>query len=76
VAFTVNFAALSDAELPHALEPFARSQAQYPREAGRISWVLALAQRVAAAHGGTFEQSATNDGEASTLVLRVPLIAQ
>ena len=76
VAFTANFAALADAELPHALEPFARSQAMHPREAGRISWVLALAQRVAAAHGGTFEQSATNDGEPSTLALRVPLIAQ
>ena len=76
VGYTANFAALSDAELPHAMEPFARSQAMHPREAGRISWVLALAQRVAAAHGGTFEQSATNDGEPSTLALRVPLIAQ
>ncbi|WP_425452864.1 sensor histidine kinase [Trinickia dinghuensis] len=76
VAFTPSFAVLADAELPHALEPFARTQAMLPREAGRIAWVLAIAQRVAAAHGGTFEQGATNDGEPTTLVLRIPLSAQ
>lgn len=76
VAFKTDFAALADAELPHALEPFARTQAMLPREAGRIAWVLALAQRVASAHGGTFEQGATNDAEPSTLVLRIPLSAQ
>lgn len=76
VAFTPNFSVLADAELPHALEPFARTQAMQPREAGRIAWVLALVQRVAAAHGGTFEQGPTNDGEPTTLMLRVPLSAQ
>ncbi|MGN6668543.1 MAG: sensor histidine kinase, partial [Trinickia sp.] len=76
VGFTANFAALADAELPHALEPFARTQAMLPRVAGRIAWVLALALRVASAHGGTFEQGATNDGEPSALVLRIPLSAQ
>ncbi len=76
VAFTAHFAALADAELPHTLEPFARTQAMVPREAGRIAWVLALVQRVALAHGGTFEQGATNDGEPSALVLRIPLSAQ
>ncbi|WP_342766897.1 HAMP domain-containing sensor histidine kinase [Trinickia fusca] len=75
VAYTMSFAALRDAELPHAFEPFARKQAQQPREAGRIAWVLALAQRVALAHGGTFEQSAAGDGEPSSLVLRVPTAA-
>lgn len=75
-AFTTSFAALTNTELPHALEPFARTQAMQPREAGRIAWVLALAQRVASAHGGTFEQSAGGDGERSTVVLRVPLAAQ
>lgn len=75
IAFTTSFAALADAELPHALEPFARTQAMQPREAGRIAWVLALVQRVASAHGGTFEQGATNDGEPTTLVLRIPLAA-
>lgn len=76
VLFTVDLAALGNDELPHALEPFARTQAMLPREAGRIAWVLALAQRVASAHGGTFEQGPTNDGEPSALVLRVPLAAQ
>ncbi len=76
VAFDTSFAALANAELPHALEPFARTQAVAPREAGRIAWVLALAQRVAVAHGGAFEQSATEDGAPSSLVLRVPLAAQ
>lgn len=75
VAFTASIAALADAQIPHALEPFARTQAMQPREAGRIAWVLALAQRVAAAHGGTFEQGAMEDGQPSTLVLRVPLAA-
>lgn len=75
VAFDASFAALADTELPHALEPFARTQAIVPREAGRIAWVLALAQRVAAAHGGVFEQSPTDDGARSTLVLRVPVVA-
>lgn len=76
VGYVASFAALSDAELPHAMEPFARSQAMQPREAGRIAWALALPQRVAVAHGGTFEQSATVDGEPCSLVLRVPLAAQ
>lgn len=76
VAHRASFAAFADGELPHALEPFARKQAVQPREASRIAWVLALAQRVAAAHGGAFEQSATVDGERSTLALRVPLAAQ
>lgn len=76
LTFTPSFAALADADAPHALEPFGRTQAMTPREAGRIAWVLALVQRVASAHGGTFEQGATSDGEPSTLVLRVPLSAQ
>ncbi|WP_233217472.1 sensor histidine kinase [Trinickia dabaoshanensis] len=76
VAFTPNLATLADAELPHALEPFARTQATAPREAGRIAWVLALVQRVALAHGGTFEQGTMNDAEPTSLVLRVPLSAQ
>ena len=75
VAFTPDFAALAHAELPHALEPFARTQAMLPREAGRIAWVLAIVQRVAAAHGGTFEQGPMLDGEATALVLRIPLSA-
>lgn len=75
VAHTMRFAALADAELPHAFEAFARNQAMRVREAGRVAWVLALPQRVASAHGGSFEQSMAGDGELSTLSLRVPLVA-
>lgn len=75
VSHTIHFATLTDKELPHAFEPFARKQAMLPREAGRIAWVLALPQRVALAHGGTFEQSAAMSGEVSRLSLRVPLAA-
>lgn len=69
VAFTPAPAALNDATLAHLLEAFARRQAQEPREAGRIAWVLALCKRVAEAHGGKFEQ------HEETLVLRIPLAA-
>lgn len=66
-----SFAALADTELPHTFERFARKQIQLQREAGRIAWVLALPQRVASAHGGTFEQGQTLDREQSSLVMRV-----
>jgi signal transduction histidine kinase len=75
VAYTVSFAALGDAGLPHAFEPFACRQAMQPREAGRIAWVLALPHRVATAHGGAFTQGETADGEKATLTMRVPLSA-
>lgn len=75
VSHTINAAALTDAELPHAFEPFARKQVLLPREAGRIAWVLALPQRVALAHGGTFEQSGAGSDDISRLSLRVPLVA-
>ncbi|MEA3117469.1 MAG: hypothetical protein QOI13_739 [Paraburkholderia sp.] len=75
VKHTMSFSAFGDAELPHVFEAFARKQATHPREAGRIAWVLALPQTVAAAHGGAFEQSATLDKEPSTLSLRIPLVA-
>ena len=66
-------AALTDPALPHVLETFARAQATHPREAGRISWVLALCKRVAEAHDGTFEQGEWSDAQPTTLKLRVPL---
>lgn len=69
VTFTPAPAALDDPTLAHLLEAFARRQAQEPREAGRIAWVLALCKRVAEAHGGKFEQNE------ESLALRVPLAA-
>jgi signal transduction histidine kinase len=68
-------ATLLDPALPHVLETFARTQATYPREAGRISWVLGLCKRVAEAHDGSFEQGEWTEGEPATLKLRVPLAA-
>jgi K+-sensing histidine kinase KdpD len=75
VTHTTSIAAFGEPELPHAFEAFARKQATQPRDAGRFAWILALPQRVALAHGGTFEQSPTIDGQPSTLSLRVPLVA-
>ncbi|CAH2792980.1 MAG: Signal transduction histidine kinase [Candidatus Burkholderia crenata] len=75
VAFTVSQKALSDPELPHVLETFARTQATLPREAARIAWVLALCKRVAEAHGGTFEHDDFTDGAPVALRFRVPLSA-
>ena len=75
VTFEPACAALDDPSLPHLLEPFARSQARAPREAGRIAWVLALCKRVAEAHGGTFAQGEMQDAQPATLTLSVPLAA-
>ncbi|SDI44374.1 sensor histidine kinase [Paraburkholderia phenazinium] len=75
VTFDATLAALDDPSLPHLLEPFARTQARAPGEAGQIAWVLALCKRVAEAHGGTFEQSEMQDGQPVTLALRIPLVA-
>jgi signal transduction histidine kinase len=75
VSYEPTLAAFDDASVSHLLEPFARTQARAPREAGRIAWVLALCKRVAEAHGGTFEQGEMQDGQAATLALRIPLVA-
>lgn len=75
VAYHPDQAALNDPALHHVLEAFARKQACEPREAKRIAWVFGLCKRVAEAHGGGFEQSDAGDGQAATLVLRVPLTA-
>jgi signal transduction histidine kinase len=75
VSFDAAPAALDDESLSHLLEPFARTQARAPREAGRIAWVLALCKRVAEAHGGTFTQGELQDGQPSTLALQIPLVA-
>ncbi len=61
--------ALTDEALPHLLEAFARVQAREPQETGRYAWVLALCQRVAEAHGGSFAQP----GGGATLALSLPL---
>lgn len=73
VKWTAAPQALTDASLPHLLEPFAREQAREPLESGRTAWVLALCLRVAEAHGGRFEQRPLAEGEAAALGLNVPL---
>ncbi|MGH8779598.1 sensor histidine kinase [Paraburkholderia sp.] len=76
VRFNVTPALREDVDVPHLLEAFALRQAQAPREAGRIAWVLALSKRVAEAHGGAFEQHDATDGnDTASLVLRVPLVS-
>lgn len=74
VRFVATPASREDPDVPHLLEAFALQQAQAPREAGRIAWVLALCKRVAEAHGGAFEQHDAAEGnDTASLVLRVPL---
>ncbi|WP_027797828.1 sensor histidine kinase [Paraburkholderia acidipaludis] len=73
VKWTAAPQALTDASLPHLLEPFAREQAREPLESGRTAWVLALCLRVAEAHGGRFEQRPLAEGKAAALGLNVPL---
>lgn len=75
VTYDADLAALNDPALPHVLEAFARKQAQDPREAKRIAWVLALSKRVAEAHGGSFEQVDATGDEPATLSLRIPMSA-
>jgi signal transduction histidine kinase len=75
VNFTVSRVALVDPDLDHVLETFARTQSMEPREAARVAWALALAKRVAEAHGGTFVHDDVADGAAVTFKLHVPLSA-
>jgi signal transduction histidine kinase len=75
VTFNATSATLDDPAVPHLLEAFSRKQAHEPREAKRISWVLALCKRVAEAHGGNFEQGEWQEGQPVTLSLQIPLRA-
>ena len=68
----VSAHALADPALPHAFESFGRGELLRPRDAKRVAWTLALCQRVALAHGGTFTHDPFDDGAAVTLSLCVP----
>ncbi|KUZ11551.1 histidine kinase [Burkholderia diffusa] len=72
VACDVNADALGDPALPHAFEPFARREMLRARDAKRVAWALALCQRVALAHGGTFTHTPFADGSAATLSFSIP----
>jgi len=69
---TVDAGALADPAQPHAFESFARRELLRERDAKRIAWILALCQRVALAHGGTFSHDAFADGATATLAFSVP----
>ncbi|AJY09582.1 HAMP domain-containing histidine kinase [Burkholderia dolosa] len=68
----VQAAALADPTLPHAFESFARREMLRERDAKRVAWTLALCQRVAIAHGGTFVHDAFTDGATVALTLALP----
>ncbi|AOK19073.1 histidine kinase [Burkholderia cepacia] len=72
VACGVDVAALADPARPHVFETFARRELLRERDAKRVAWALALCQRVALAHGGTFSHDAFADGAAVTLALDLP----
>ena len=69
---TVNADTLADPAQPHAFESFARREMLRERDAKRVAWTLALCQRVALAHGGTFTHDAFVDGATATITLSVP----
>ncbi|KHK60303.1 histidine kinase [Burkholderia sp. A9] len=72
VGCAVSADALVDPALPHAFESFARREMLRPRDARRVAWTLALCQRVALAHGGTFTHDPLADGATVALSLSVP----
>lgn len=72
LSWQASLDSLTDDAEPHVLEPFARTQAREPQEAGRFPWVLSLCQRVAEAHGGRFEAQPLAQGEAALFTLSVP----
>ncbi|HEF5874640.1 TPA: HAMP domain-containing histidine kinase [Burkholderia cenocepacia] len=69
---TVNADALVDPAQPHAFESFARREMLRERDAKRSAWTLALCQRVALAHGGTFVHDLFIDGAAATITFSIP----
>lgn len=69
---TVNADTLADPAQPHAFESFARRELLRERDAKRVAWALALCQRVALAHGGTFSHDAFADGATATVTFSVP----
>lgn len=72
VGCDVSAAVLADPGLPHAFETFARREMLRTRDAKRVAWIVALCQRVALAHGGTFTHTPFTDRAAVTLTLSVP----
>ncbi|HTH62570.1 MAG TPA: HAMP domain-containing sensor histidine kinase [Paraburkholderia sp.] len=74
VSFVAKAEALTDDSVAHRLEGFARVQAREPQESGQAAWVLALCQRVAEAHGGSFDAEPLADGAPMNLALSLPTL--
>lgn len=68
----VHAAVLADDVLAHVLEPFARRDMLRERDVKGFAWTLALAYRVALAHGGTFAHDPFTDGGTATITLGLP----
>lgn len=66
---SVDASALVDPALPHMLESFARREMLRERDAKRVAWTLAICQRVALAHDGTFAHDPFADGATVAITL-------
>ncbi|MGS0891758.1 sensor histidine kinase [Burkholderia stagnalis] len=71
-ACRVSVDALADPARPHAFEAFARREMLRERDAKRVAWTLALCQRIALAHGGTFSHEPFADAAPATITLALP----
>jgi signal transduction histidine kinase len=74
-ACVVDADALVDANRTHVLEAFARRDMLREHDAKRPAWTLALPQRVALAHGGTFAHDPFAAGLPAAIVLTLPVEA-
>ncbi|MEX3630247.1 MAG: sensor histidine kinase [Burkholderia sp.] len=72
LAFTAEPDAIVDASLPHAIDPGARREALLERDGRRPPWAVALCQRVALAHGGSFTALELAAGSAARNTLTLP----
>ncbi len=72
LAFVAEPNAIVDASLPHALDPGARREALLERDGRRPPWAIALCQRVALAHGGSFTAPELAAGSAARGTLTLP----
>ncbi len=70
--FTADPAAIVDPALPHALDPGARREAPLERDGRRPPWAIALCQRVALAHGGSFTPPELVAGATARVTIVLP----
>jgi len=68
-------AGIAAALLPHVFERFVQGSQALQRASGGLGLGLAIAQSLARLHGGAIEASSDGEGQGSTFVLRLPLLA-